>query len=170
MEKDDTLLFVTGARALAERKAAVLWAWEVLRARINVLPRNACILTGGCPRSPDEWAYEIGRTRKLTVVEYKLDGRRYVNSQIEERNSEWRMPDVVPPGSRPGEPGWPHIRNAALIEGALAALNAGWDVSVLAVLAPWSKTHGAVTTADRAERAGLTVIRETASATIGLAE
>jgi hypothetical protein len=162
MPNDDTVLLVTGARALCDTAAARQWAQDTLKERVAALPRNACILAGGAP-GPDAWAFEIGRTKGLTVVEYKLDGLRYVNGKIDESQREWPIPATLPTGSRPGEKGWPLVRNAAMVDGARKAFDAHWDVIVLALFAPWSTTRGTDHTASLAEKAGLEVIRETAA-------
>lgn len=149
------LLLVTGSRALADTSAAHDWARVQLRSAVAAMVPSglppACVLTGGCEGSPDFWVREPARARGFTVVEYRLDGGRYVNG---ERNGDWPHRFAYRPGSRP----WPLVRNKALVAAAVACSEA-WDVRVLALVAPWSKTHGTEYTASLAESRGLRVER-----------
>jgi len=104
------LLLVSGSRSLDPRHAPApgtpaseRWARGVLCEAIAALPSGiappSCVVHGGA-RGPDAWAGESAKAHGLTVVEYRLDGKRYVNGQYaDERWTDsltgWKVPTLL---------------------------------------------------------------------------
>jgi hypothetical protein len=160
-------LLVTGARALDPRypktpgtEASRRWAVRLLERRIMALPARAVVFTGGCEYGPDAWAKRCvfdNCRNTVDVVEYRLNGIRYVNDRTTSPEEEpWPHRLPLGPGERKGSKGWPLVRNEAMVA-ALAGLPDDWTCRVLALIAPWAATGGTMHTAKLAAAAGLDV-------------
>ena len=122
-------ILVTGSRALDDTPEAKAWA-------VGVLHQELCGCTelweGGCVDSPDEWASEIVSTKDPTPwrMTYCADGRVYLmgarNRMIVLR---WKGDSVFHPR---------HMNDKMVYD--FAELHP--EGVVLALRAPWSKTHG----------------------------
>lgn len=140
------LLLVTGARRLADLRGAEDWARTLVHEHLAPPQPSDVLLQGGAV-GPDRWAQSVAHSHEIRVVTYQPDGYRIDSAEPTRRWS----PTAV----------HPLARNDAMIAAAVRARGAGWNVGVLALFAPDATTHGTAYTADRAERAGLTVRRET---------
>lgn len=131
------LLLVTGSRALADgsRSDAESWAKNILRTAMAGMDSRDVLLSGGAT-GPDYWAAQESRSRGIRTIELKLDGKRYDNDKIV---GEWFDPKTA---GRFSAQTWPLERNRVLIDSAVKSRDAGWKVTVLALVAPWSKTKG----------------------------
>lgn len=134
------VLIVTGARCLVDTPAATAWARGVLG---DALVEVTGVGHGGAI-GPDTWAGELARNLGLRETVYGLDG--WV-TQDGRRLVRWTN------DQRPH----PIARNRALVEAARIASLRGTDLSVLGLLAPWSRTHGTERTCAMADAAGLIV-------------
>ena len=127
------------------------WALDLLRAEVL---RAAVVVTGDA-RGPDSWALTVARTAERRWASYALDGlvRRGHGAPVP-----W-TPDA-PPERRDGRAlwaAWCLHRDRAVVRDAARAHAAGRSVRVLALVAPWSPTHGTEYTVARAQAAGLEV-------------
>ncbi len=147
------LLLVTGSRVLDNSDTPREWGKQVLRNAISRLDSGDVILSGGA-RGPDTWAVEEAARRGVRRVELKLNGVRYENG---EPTKLWCRED--PKKKDPSK--FPLERNEALIDTALAAMKAGWQARVLALVSSASSTHGTAFTVSLAEAKGLTVTQRT---------
>jgi hypothetical protein len=160
------LLVVTGSRVLADTPDAEAWARGVLGEVTAALPPVAVLYAGGAA-GPDTWAADLARERGLSVIEYRLDGNRWTLSRLSRAvrpYAPWCEWEGV--RARPGDRRWPLERNRVMIDHAAllartAAVNLRHAVRVLALVAPWSRTHGTQHTVRLARAAGLAVdVRE----------
>jgi hypothetical protein len=146
------LLLVTGARALTDTHAAATWAIALVRAAIDGLPADSGLYTGDA-RGPDAWAAACAAERGVHTVEYRLDGNRWHDGRP---YAPWCVGEGV--RADPGSRRWPLERNRVMVgHAADLAHIALYDVRVLALLAPWARTHGTWHTATLASDAGLRV-------------
>lgn len=148
-----TALLVCGSRVLGDVKGATVWGRQIVAAAIAALPPRSVVLTGGAV-GPDAWAGEFASKRAVNLVEYRLDGFRWVNGKWDYPPWPHRLP--IEPHERKGGRGFPLLRNQAMID-ALAQLDPEWDRYVLALIAPWAQTQGTQFTVEHARRAGIRV-------------
>lgn len=122
-------ILVTGSRALADTQEAKAWAIKVLRRELKGCTE---LWDGVCQNSPDAWAWEIVSTKDPTPwrMTYCADGRVYLmgarNRMIVLR---WKGDSVFHPR---------HMNDKMVYD--FAELHP--EGVVLALRAPWSKTHG----------------------------
>jgi uncharacterized Ntn-hydrolase superfamily protein len=145
-------LVVTGSRALAEFASAERWALDALH---DAVALAGTVVTGDA-RGPDSWALTVARTTGRRWASYTLDGRALRGHGVP---VPW-TPDA-PPERRDGRAlwaAWCLHRDRAIVRDAARAHAAGRSVRVLALVAPWSATHGTAYTVARARSAGLEVV------------
>ena len=157
------VLLVTGSRVIADSPAAL----QLARAAIEKHGAAADAIVAGDARGPDALALGFARERGKRWAMYSLDGlvRRGHATPVR-----WNDParDGDPPGfddNRALRAAWCLTRDRAMVRDLVAARDGGRSVTVLAVIATWSKTHGAEYTAQRAEAHGITVLRAVVRAT-----
>ena len=145
------ILVVTGSRALADLPSAERWALAALHEAVAVA---GTVVTGDA-RGPDAWALTVARTAGRRWASYALDGlvRRGHGDP-----ARWTVD--APPERRDGRAlwaAWCLHRDRAVVRDAARAHAAGRSVRVLALVAPWSPTHGTEYSVARARAAGLEV-------------
>ena len=138
------VLLVTGSRAFAGHPAALRWVRAtLLREFASVLERTdrLRVVTGDAD-GVDLAALQIARMfhdlRGVFDVEYsafQLDGVMFSSDLPVERWTE-----IVPPTEASERKKWPLIRNRAMVERVAAFKGAKAGV---AIMAPWSTSHGA---------------------------
>lgn len=151
---------VCGSRALAAKRCgddgtAQTWAYRLCLDAIGDTPPASVILTGGCHHCPDEWALfaASGSADERNVVEYLANGvrkkwicgGRFRDPKLLQTN-DWRAttpPVILAQRKHPAL-----IRDDAMACAAGLALTNGWVATGVAIVAPWSETHGAEYTAD----------------------
>lgn len=109
-------------------------------------------------RTPSTQGARCASDRGAAAVEYRLDGRRWIDGAPASRGSpRWTSSD--PPGPRAGREAW---RRWCLLRDAVLAATAGEarargeaEVEALAVVARWSETHGSEYTAGLLAAAGV---------------
>jgi len=145
------ILVVTGSRVLADQAGSERWALAVLH---ELVPIAATVVTGDA-RGPDRWALTVARTTGRRWASYALDGfvRRGHGDPVR-----WGTPDPKDQRNRATAAAWCLHRDRVLVADAVRAHAAGRSVRVLALVAPWSTTHGTEYTAERARAAGLEVV------------
>lgn len=148
------LSLISGSRSLADGLAKESWAKDLISEAVSGLGLDDGVLTGACPRSPDEWAGDLALARGVLLVEFALDGERYHDRQ---RHSRWAAPNTdINPVTKAR---WPLYRNDNLCLAAAKARSHGVDVTVHAFIDPKSRTQGTGYTANKAEEMGLVVKR-----------
>jgi DNA polymerase III epsilon subunit-like protein len=161
----------TGARALADTEASRVWARDRLLADVQATPPGASLIAGGA-EGADTYLREVvlatnaelPRERRRRLVEFRLDGRRWVDNQQADGNDAalkptWRWADLVDGAREARGAEWPKLRDRAMVEALAGARERGYACSALALHAPWSSTHGTAYTARLAEQAGFRVDR-----------
>ena len=146
------ILVVTGSRVLADLPSAERWALDLLRSAVQ----HADTVVTGDAGGPDAWALSAARTAGRRWAVYGLDGlvRRGHGPPVP-----WTAD--APPERRDGRAlwaAWCLHRDRAIVRDAVRAHAAGRSVQVLALVAPWSPTHGTEYTAGEARRLGLEVV------------
>jgi len=144
------ILVVTGSRVLAGAPSADRWALDLLRAAVQ----HADTVVTGDAGGPDAWAPSAARIAGRRWASYALDGfvRRGHGDPVR-----WGTPDPEDQRNRATAAAWCLHRDRVLVADAVRAHAAGRSVRVLALVAPWSKTHGTEYTAGEARRLGLDV-------------
>jgi hypothetical protein len=148
-----TLLVVTGSRALRSDRGGSTsseeWAIGALENRMLHGQRPSCVAHGGAP-GPDQWTNDVASVSvpPIPCVIFRLDGWAYGPDGWVKR---WRQHE--------GRALSPLERNVSLIAHAAEARDKGWDVDVLGLIAPWTKTKGTDHTLGLARKCGLKVTR-----------
>jgi hypothetical protein len=151
------LLLVCGSRSLGAEhggtKASTDWAYDILRSQIANPKHRPDVVINGDAHGPDRWSSMTALTLGIECRAYRLDGNVYTWDTMGSQfvHSRWR--DADGPAVNPLE------RNRALVAAAARALDEGWDVQVLGLVAPWAKTHGTDHTLAQARHSGLKVAR-----------
>lgn len=140
----ERILLVTGSRALNDTPAAKQWAHRKLAAALDYW-EPTLLVHGGCAKSPDAWAGALASCRAHV---YYADGRlvEIDRSRVATLLGAWTIDNERP---------HPLLRNERMVR-AVSATDA-LSVYVLALTAPWAKTHGTEHTVARAREAGLVV-------------
>lgn len=142
------ILLVTGSRSLADTPAAERWARGEL-GRVMAAELSLTRLVVGDAYGPDAWAKEIALDTAGAIMDvWFAIGPRWVFDTDPPTRTWWNAdgrPRVDPFG-----------RNRAMVA-HVAATYPRPDVRVLALFAPWSRTHGTGHTVVLARRAGLAV-------------
>lgn len=147
-----TILLVTGSRALADTPRAEQWARERLEQSIQ----SAAVIVCGDARGVDQLAFSIARAVRLETHLYCLDGLVRVIDSVGAHTWQWHLdPDRGRQWHGPTR--WPLERNRAMVESVVKRESG--EKRCLALIAPWSRTHGTGHTARLAERAGIAVER-----------
>lgn len=140
---------VSGARDF-DQSPDEAWAKQQCWRWLRRLPRWALVFHGGA-RGPDRWAGAYARHLSLHVVEYRIDGLRYVNG-VKARGVRPLWTEAPPPdpkATRQEWKEWCHLRDRVMVEDADAACRAlGWEARMLALVPGWPRdTHGTEYTA-----------------------
>jgi len=157
-------LLVAGSQALAATPTATFWTRARIAEALDGVPPNTVVLVGRCPDAPDEWAADLAMARHLRVVEYDgVRGARYENSRLagnwnQRWDVDWRKLDS---GARLQE------RDRVLVQALVASRKKGWQVRVLALVAPWAKTHGTADVIAWAREVGIEVVERTCPTEMG---
>lgn len=155
-----SLLLVTGSRALCESHGGTWrsfeWFREELRKRIVLSAYPPDLVVNGGANGPDAVSTTLAMAvrPRIAVREFELDGWIYrsdITGDELSREQRWRDAD--------GHAGSPLERNRLMVAHCVRAREDGWQVHVLALIAPWAKTHGTDHTIGLAKRAGLEVTR-----------
>jgi hypothetical protein len=141
------VLLVTGARELARTHARTAWGVAAVGDAITALRRDALVMTGDAT-GPDTWARSEAALAALERWVYALDGWIYANG---EPRCHWTA--VTGAGRSPRR--WPLYRNERMVAEAHGFAGRGDAVTVLALVAPWSRTRGTMHTVGLAHRAGI---------------
>lgn len=156
-----TTLLLCGSRALCVGRGGTVeseqWAHEQIAAALRGVAR----LVTGDAVGPDAWAWREAMRLRLTVESWHLDGPRV---EIADSGLTVGMWTTAP---RPPGNAW-RDRCLARDRAMVAALPDG--ARVVALVAPWSRTGGALYTARHAERRGLAVEVLTCPAKYGAME
>ena len=155
------LRVVIGSRRLA-RSSAEPWArreiWRHLRSGAD----PDAFMSGGA-EGPDRWGALDAIDLALPTIEYRLDGRRWLNGAPAAPPRD-RWTDQAPPPPDAGAEAWKRwclARDEALVAAACAV---GWSVEVLALIAASRGTHGTEYTARLFRAAGASVVALTSPA------
>jgi len=156
----ERLLLVTGSRALADTAEAEEWAKRQLRdfAAHAWWGKRPTIVVAGDAAGPDTHAIDYARLLRIDYAQWCLDGwidGTRVHPWWTERNS------------RPPARQWPLERNARMVASVAERAAEGDSVRVLALTAPWAKTHGTEHTVARAREAGLVIEARACPAELG---
>jgi len=153
------VILVTGSRALADTPSAAEWCQGILADTIGALPPGS-IVVHGFADGPDTWAWEACARFGVRQRAYYATGRLEDGVPAREGASReiavsrwigWTSLDAIPLRRRPLE------RNRAMVSWCAAQP----DARCLALVAPWSRTHGTEHTAGLARKAGIAVdVRE----------
>lgn len=130
------LLIVCGSRSMSKRVEAEEWARRIIEKAIMALGKDDVVMAGGA-EGPDVWAREFALKHKRTLLEFRLDGHRWLNNQ--KTNEFWYDKSLL---LREDALRWPLFRNEHMAMAARKAKEAGWEVIGVAVVAPWTVTHG----------------------------
>jgi hypothetical protein len=117
-----SLWLVGGSTSLAELPEAAAWAREQLASRLG--GAAGTVLLAGDDEPPASWARELAAATSVRWVLFRASG---------ERASSWQQTRRWSP-----TPTHPLERNRALVGAALRAIDAGWHVRCLSLLAPWT--------------------------------
>lgn len=150
------LILVTGSRALADTPAATIWAKGVLRAAIGALPLDGVVCAGDAS-GPDLYALTLARRMKLATISFRLDGVRVVSGEPAQR---WYHDPDDTAEARFGRR-WPLVRNERMVDEVALWARLWCVASVVAVHAPWARTHGTAHTVTLARKAELAVVEHT---------
>lgn len=144
------ILVITGSRSLNMSHGGSMqsesWAKQLLRTALFGDHRPTFLVHGDCPNSPDRWAHELamkGPEPYIQCLAFNLDGWIYLNDGQLRR---WRDLD--------GRESNPLRRNDSQVTHCAKARDDGWDVRLVALIAPWAKTHGTEHTVGLARKAG----------------
>jgi len=140
-----SMLLVTGNRALADFPESQDWAESELAGLIASEDWDV-VFEGGCSGSPDVWAREAATRLGVPWVEYRLDGKRYGSDG--KVSAWWKGEGKC----------HPHQRNQAMVDLCVKQRAAGWNVRVVGLLAPWTRTQGAQVTLAMGKKAKLPVV------------
>ena len=102
------------------------------------------LFLSGYARGPDRWGALAAYHLSVPRLEFRLDGRRWTNERPA-RGPMARWTEETMPASKASPKAWKDrclARDRAMGAAAMRAADEGWDVSLLAVIAPWSRTHG----------------------------
>lgn len=117
----------------------VIWTWMRTGERPD-------LFLSGYARGPDRWGALAAYHLSVPRLEFRLDGRRWKNGRpVREDAPMARWTEEAPPASNAGKKAWKDwclARDRAMGAAAHRAADDGWEVSLLAVIAPWSDTHG----------------------------
>jgi hypothetical protein len=140
-----TLLLCSLSRALHDTEAALDWLWDTLQWRIQEIAPDM-LINGGAEQG-DRDATKIAHALGIGCYEYRTDGWIYVPDRVGMlcRMSRWW--DA-------GGSVYPLERNRFMVSRCVQARESGWNVRVLGLVAPWSKTHGTEHTLAQARHAG----------------
>jgi hypothetical protein len=156
-----SLLLVTGSRSLCETHGGTCqsfeWFREELRKRIVLSEHPPNLVLNGRADGPDAVSTTLAMAvrPRIAVREFRLCGWIYRSDSTGDalsRGQRWR--DADGPAVSPLE------RNRVMVAHcAWARDNMRWQVRVLGLVAPWSRTHGSDHTLGLAKRAELDVTR-----------
>lgn len=141
-----TLLLTTISRALCDTEDAVDWLWDTLQWRIKEIAPNK-IINGGAELG-DRDCTKIAHALSIECEEYRTDGWIWAFDATYTLRRTVRWWD--PCGSV-----HPLERNRYLVSRCVQARESGWNVRVLGIVAPWSKTHGTQHTLSQARHSGI---------------
>ena len=152
-----TTLLVCGSRALG---AHTRWVEaQVLRALADVWSLGPVTVVTGDARGPDEDAHRMAG--KLLAIRYRFTLAGVIEGEVLDRRHWARWLPSTPPDDWYEPTRRPLVRNAAMVQ--WVASQPG-ERRCLALVAPWSVTHGTEHTAALAERAGIPTTRVTYTA------
>lgn len=143
------IVFITGARRLADTHAAERWARERIR---EALSRAHDVVTGDAP-AVDTWAIEIATDLGIAWTRFCLDGVvRFRDHYAESWAAEGER-------ARFAANRWPLRRNQVAVETFSMTRDA--ELSALALQCEWATTHGTSHTVTLLRKRGITVIEHT---------
>ena len=145
------ILVVTASRVLCDTQAARSWLYAQCVAAIEEAePRPGLVVNGGA--KSDRVATDVASRNNIDWREFRLDGWTY-GPELSDVAQIYRWRHGGGPESNPLN------RNARMIECVGAVSRERWSIEVLALVAPWAKTHGTDHTATLARKAGFKVTR-----------
>lgn len=139
------LLLVTISRALCDTDRSSDWMWDTLQWRIKEFCPD--ILIDGGAEKGDRDATEIGSALGIRCYEYRTDGWIWIpdgRGSYLKVSRWWASSGSVHPLER----------NRFMVSHCVRFRESGWNVHVLGLVAPWSKTHGTDHTLSQARHSG----------------
>lgn len=115
----------------------IIWTWMRSGERPD-------LFLSGYARGPDRWGSLAAYHLRIPRLEFRLDGRRWTDGRPV-RGPMARWAEKPAPASKAGHKAWKDwcfARDQAMGAAAQRAVQEGWEVELLAVIAPWSGTHG----------------------------
>lgn len=160
------LSVIIGSRSVVGARSAELWCSGAISLWLASLPTGSTVMSGGAP-GIDEMGVWAARISGIPTVEYKLDGRRWLNGVPAVGEKAWWSTDKPPSANtdRQAWRAWCLRRDDAVVAAVKAAVTAGWTYSVFGIVAPWPSspkgrmTAGTDYTLQRFREADLKVVR-----------
>lgn len=145
-----TLLLCTVSRALCDTWDAIAWMQETLQPHLKTIVPDL-VINGGAGKG-DRDVSRLACASGFFCIEHRTNGWCYapnLDGSYRQLNRWWGPKGSVHPLER----------NRFMVTQCAQARDAGWNVHILGLIAPWSRTHGTEHTLAQAMHAGFSPIK-----------